>query len=45
MYQKKFQEAQAKYDVDMKAFLDAGGEKKTIQKKSKKRQKRKVERR
>ena len=35
VYQKKFQEAQAKYDVDMKAFLDAGGEKKTTQRKGK----------
>ena len=35
VYQKKFQEAQAKYEIDMKAFLDAGGEKKTIQRKGK----------
>eukprot|EP00434_Breviolum_minutum_P015803 symbB.v1.2.013920.t1/scaffold996.1/size145880/1 len=35
VYQKKFQEAQAKYEIDMKAFLDAGGEKKTTQRKGK----------
>ena len=35
VHQKKFQEAQAKYEIDMKAFLDAGGEKKTTQRKGK----------
>ena len=35
VYQKKFQGAQAKYDADMKAFLDAGGEKKATQRKGK----------
>jgi hypothetical protein len=35
VWQKKYEEAKAKYDEDMKAFLDAGGEKKAIVKKSK----------
>eukprot|EP00438_Fugacium_kawagutii_P035721 Skav230251 [mRNA] locus=scaffold1520:68485:69030:+ [translate_table: standard] len=35
-YQEKYAAATAKYDEDMKAFLDAGGEKKAIQRKGKK---------
>ncbi|CAE7569602.1 SSRP1, partial [Symbiodinium sp. CCMP2456] len=33
-YQKKFDEAKAKYEADMKAFLDAGGEKKGTKRKA-----------
>ena len=36
IYQEKFVAAKAKYDEDMKAFLEAGGEKKAIKKKGKK---------
>eukprot|EP00435_Cladocopium_sp_Y103_P062343 s615_g23.t7 len=36
VYQEKFVAAKAKYDEDMKAFLEAGGEKKAIKKKGKK---------
>eukprot|EP00439_Symbiodinium_sp_Y106_P077144 s71_g16.t1 len=35
-YQKKFEDAKAKYEADMKAFLDAGGEKKGIKRKAEK---------
>ena len=34
VYQKKFEEAKAKYEADMKAFLEAGGEKKGIKRKA-----------
>ena len=43
VYQKKFQEAQAKYDVDMKAFLDAGGEKKNHSEEGQERQRERKE--
>ena len=33
-YQKKFEEAKAKYEEDMKAFLEADGEKKGIKRKA-----------
>ena len=33
-YQKKFEEAKVKYEADMKAFLDAGGEKKGTKRKA-----------
>ena len=36
IYQEKFVAAKAKYDEDMKAFLEAGGEKKAAKKKGKK---------
>ena len=35
-YQKKFEEAKVKYEADMKAFLDAGGEKKGTKRKAEK---------
>ena len=41
IYQKKFEEAKAKYDADMAAFLEAGGEKKSIKRKAEKSAKRK----
>lgn len=39
--QKKFEEAKAKYEADMKAFIDAGGEKKGIKRKADKSAKKK----
>jgi len=41
IYQEKFVAAKAKYDEDMKAFLEAGGEKKATKKKGKKDMKKK----
>eukprot|EP00438_Fugacium_kawagutii_P028988 Skav211310 [mRNA] locus=scaffold3605:51823:52984:+ [translate_table: standard] len=36
IYEKKYEAAKAKYDEDMKVFLEAGGQKKAIQRKGKK---------
>lgn len=41
IYEEKYQAAKAKYEEDMKAFLDAGGEKKAIQRKGKMEKKKK----